>query len=78
MITEIIMLASSIIEPLQEANITQKFPHGESYEDVKKRINEFIDQSIADIQDLEETAFKFYLARIAESLKKDKMLEKIS
>ena len=34
---------SYIVEPLQEANIIKKFPNGESYEDVKERINEFLD-----------------------------------
>ena len=33
---------SNIVEPLQEKNITKRFPNGESYEDVKKRINEFL------------------------------------
>lgn len=35
--------ASEIVEPLQEQNITTPFPNGESYEDVKKRINEFLE-----------------------------------
>ena len=35
--------SSYIVEPLQEANIIKKFPNGESYEDVKERINEFLD-----------------------------------
>lgn len=35
-------LPSSIVEPMQEKNITKKFPDGESYEDVKKRISDFI------------------------------------
>ncbi|MBU1110977.1 histidine phosphatase family protein [Patescibacteria group bacterium] len=34
---------SEIVEPLQEQAITQRFPEGESYEDVKKRIGEFLD-----------------------------------
>ncbi len=34
---------SEIVEPLQEKNITEKFPNGESYEDVKVRIEELID-----------------------------------
>jgi alpha-ribazole phosphatase/probable phosphoglycerate mutase len=34
--------ASSIVEPLQEQNIDSRFPEGESYEDVKKRINDFL------------------------------------
>lgn len=33
---------SEIVEPMQEENITKRFPNGESYEDVKKRINEFL------------------------------------
>lgn len=33
---------SSIVEPMQEKNITQRFPRGESYEDVKKRIADFL------------------------------------
>jgi broad specificity phosphatase PhoE len=35
--------ASDIVEPMQECSITEKFPGGESYEDVKKRIAEFLD-----------------------------------
>jgi len=35
--------SSSIVEPMQEENIEKRFPNGESYEDVKKRIKEFID-----------------------------------
>ncbi len=35
--------SSQIVEPLQELNITNKFPDGESYEDVKKRIKSFLD-----------------------------------
>jgi broad specificity phosphatase PhoE len=34
---------SEIVEPMQEENITKKFPDGESYEDVKKRIENFLD-----------------------------------
>jgi len=34
---------SDIVEPLQEQNITKRFPEGESYEDVKNRINDFLD-----------------------------------
>lgn len=34
---------SEIVEPLQEKSIHKKFPNGESYEDVKKRIKEFLD-----------------------------------
>lgn len=33
---------SSIVEPLQEQNIVDRFPNGESYEDVKIRIADFI------------------------------------
>lgn len=34
---------SSIVEPLQEENIINRFPNGESYEDVKTRILDFLD-----------------------------------
>ncbi|MEI8090952.1 MAG: histidine phosphatase family protein [bacterium] len=34
---------TDIVEPLQEANITTRFPEGESYEDVKTRIAAFLD-----------------------------------
>jgi alpha-ribazole phosphatase/probable phosphoglycerate mutase len=33
---------SEIVEPLQEKSITKRFPNGESYEDVKARIQEFL------------------------------------
>jgi broad specificity phosphatase PhoE len=33
---------SSIVEPMQEKNITTRFPNGESYEDVKERIEDFL------------------------------------
>lgn len=33
---------SEIVEPLQEGNITKSFPNGESYEDVKVRIADFL------------------------------------
>jgi len=33
---------SEIVEPLQEKYIEEKFPEGESYEDVKKRMTNFI------------------------------------
>lgn len=33
---------SSVVEPMQEENITTPFPGGESYEDVKKRILNFL------------------------------------
>ncbi|MFA6256596.1 MAG: histidine phosphatase family protein [Candidatus Absconditabacterales bacterium] len=33
---------SAIVEPLQEANFSTKFPEGESYEDVKVRIADFL------------------------------------
>ncbi|MDD4111159.1 MAG: histidine phosphatase family protein, partial [Clostridia bacterium] len=34
--------ASNIVEPMQKENIIKRFPDGESYEDVKKRINDFL------------------------------------
>ncbi|NTU69657.1 histidine phosphatase family protein [bacterium] len=34
---------SNVVEPLQEKSIKIKMPNGESYEDVKKRIAEFLD-----------------------------------
>jgi broad specificity phosphatase PhoE len=34
---------SEIVEPMQEENITKRFPDGESYEDVKLRISDFLD-----------------------------------
>ncbi len=34
---------SAIVEPLQEENVEKKFPNGESYEDVKMRIADFLD-----------------------------------
>ncbi len=34
---------SAIVEPLQEKCINSRFPEGESYEDVKVRISEFLD-----------------------------------
>ena len=34
---------SKTVEPMQEKNITKKFPGGESYEDVKDRISDFLD-----------------------------------
>lgn len=33
---------SDIVEPMQEKCITERFPGGESYEDVKKRIKDFL------------------------------------
>ena len=33
---------SSIVEPLQEENLKKRFPNGESYEDVKARIADFL------------------------------------
>jgi broad specificity phosphatase PhoE len=33
---------SSIVEPMQEKSIMKRFPNGESYEDVKARISEFL------------------------------------
>ncbi|MFA5047840.1 MAG: histidine phosphatase family protein [Patescibacteria group bacterium] len=35
--------ASAIVEPMQEKRITERFPGGESYEDVKARIADFIE-----------------------------------
>lgn len=34
--------SSDIVEPLQEKNIVNRFPNGESYEDVKSRILDFV------------------------------------
>lgn len=34
--------SSEVVEPMQEKNITQKFLNGESYEDVKTRIADFL------------------------------------
>lgn len=34
---------SNIVEPLQEKMITERFPEGESYEDVKARIADFLE-----------------------------------
>ena len=34
--------SSDMVEPLQEKNITDRFPNGESYEDVKARILDFV------------------------------------
>lgn len=34
---------SSIVEPMQEEKITERFPEGESYEDVKARIIDFLE-----------------------------------
>jgi alpha-ribazole phosphatase/probable phosphoglycerate mutase len=34
--------SSSIVEPMQEDMITERFPNGESYEDVKTRIGDFL------------------------------------
>ena len=33
---------SSVVEPMQEKMITERFPEGESYEDVKARVGEFL------------------------------------
>lgn len=33
---------SEIVEPMQEKSITEKFPDGESYEDVKARMTDFL------------------------------------
>jgi len=35
--------SSAIVEPMQENHITEKFPEGESYEDVKNRIAKFLE-----------------------------------
>jgi broad specificity phosphatase PhoE len=35
--------ASSIVEPMQEENFDRKFPEGESYDDVKNRIANFLE-----------------------------------
>lgn len=35
--------ASSVVEPLQEKMITEEFPKGESYENVKTRVADFLD-----------------------------------
>src|SRR3989344_1908611 len=34
---------SSMVEPMQEKSITERFPDGESYEDVKARIADFLE-----------------------------------
>jgi len=34
---------SEVVEPMQEVNITKRFPGGESYEDIKDRISDFLD-----------------------------------
>lgn len=34
---------SKIVEPLQKKCLTEKFPQGEGYDDVKKRISDFLD-----------------------------------
>lgn len=34
---------SEIVEPMQENHIIKRFPGGESYEDVKKRMSDFLD-----------------------------------
>lgn len=35
--------SSEIVEPMQEDNMTKRFPDGESYEDVKDRISDFLE-----------------------------------
>lgn len=35
--------SSTLVEPMQEQNITKRFPEGESYEDVKTRIADFLE-----------------------------------
>jgi broad specificity phosphatase PhoE len=34
--------SSKIVEPMQETHITERFPNGESYEDIKNRISDFL------------------------------------
>ena len=34
---------AAIVEPMQEQNITKRFPEGESYEDVKRRMADFLE-----------------------------------
>ncbi len=34
---------SAVVEPMQEVNITTAFPNGESYEDIKARIADFLE-----------------------------------
>jgi len=34
---------SEVVEPMQEVHITEKFPNGESYEDVKARMEHFLE-----------------------------------
>jgi len=34
---------SAVVEPMQEKCITERFPYGESYEDVKARVSEFLE-----------------------------------
>ena len=36
-------MSSDVVEPLQEENINKQFPNGESYNDVKDRIESFLD-----------------------------------
>lgn len=33
---------SEVVEPMQEKNVKKRFPNGESYDDVKKRIRDFL------------------------------------
>ncbi|KKW11578.1 MAG: Phosphoglycerate mutase [Parcubacteria group bacterium GW2011_GWA2_49_9] len=33
---------SEVVEPMQEESITERFPEGESYEDVKRRVADFL------------------------------------
>jgi broad specificity phosphatase PhoE len=35
--------SSNVVEPMQEKSITKRFPKGESYEDVKARVADFLD-----------------------------------
>jgi broad specificity phosphatase PhoE len=34
--------SSEIVEPIQETHVTERFPNGESYEDIKNRISDFL------------------------------------
>jgi len=35
--------SSDVVEPMQQRMVAEKFPNGESYEDVKKRISDFLE-----------------------------------
>ena len=49
---------SDVVEPMQEQNISKQFPNGESYEDVKARINNFL-------QDLKKNYDNKHIAIVA-------------